>query len=113
MKKSFYLVIAHGSREKESNEAFLDFIKNFREAHAGRNVEYAFLELSKPAIPEGIEKCIRAGAKEIFVIPMMLFPGRHVKKHIPEFIQEARSRHPDVDFHYAGPLTDDRTCSKR
>ena len=36
----------------------------------------------------------------------MVFSGRHVKKDIPLMIQKAREEHADVDFHYAGPLSD-------
>ena len=104
--KSAYIVIAHGSREKESNLAFLALMKKFRASFPKRKVEHAFLELAKPGIPEAIEKCIKSGAKELFIIPMMLFPGRHVKEHIPQFIQEAKMKHPEVDFHYSGPLSD-------
>jgi len=105
--KSAYLIIAHGSKDEQSNEAFFSFIENFRKKYPRRHVEGAFLEIAKPNIPTGIEKCIELGSKEIFVIPLMVFPGRHVKEHIPAFIQEAHENHPDVDFHYAGPLSDD------
>lgn len=104
--KSVYLVIAHGSREAEGNQAFFDFLEKFRRAYPDRTVEPAFLELAKPAIGEAIEKSIRAGAREIFVVPLMFFPGRHVKEDIPRFIEEAKAKHPEVDFHYAGPLCD-------
>ena len=41
------------------------------------------------------------------MIPLMMFPGRHVKEHIPNLIQEAKAKHPTVDFHYTGPLSDE------
>ena len=104
---SVYLVIAHGSREAKSNQAFWDFLKEFQKMNPRRRVEGAFLELVKPGIPEAIENCAVGGAKEIFVIPLMLFPGRHVKEDIPRFIEEAHVKHPEIDFHYAGPLADD------
>lgn len=104
--QSAYLVIAHGSRDKEGNEAFFKFLAQFRKAYPKRYVEGAFLELAKPNIPEAIETCIRKGAEQIFVLPLMFFPGRHVKEDIPRFIQEAKARHPKVDFHTAGPLSD-------
>ena len=103
---SAYLLIAHGSRDPQANQAFFEFLEKFRRAYPGREVEGAFLELAKPGIPEGIEKCIREGANQIFVIPLMLFPGRHVKEDIPRFIQEAKAKYPEVDFHYAGPLSE-------
>ena len=103
---SAYIVIAHGSRNQKGNEAFFEFIETFRKSYPKRHVEPAFLELAKPLIPEAIEAAVKKGADQIFVVPMMLFPGRHVKEHIPQYIEEAKARHPEVDFHYAGPLSD-------
>ena len=102
--KSAYLLIAHGTREKEGEKAFFQFVEEFQRAFPHRNVQPAFLELSKPPISEGIESCIQAGADEIFVLPLMLFPGRHINQDIPRQIQEAKRAHPEVDFHYAGAL---------
>ena len=104
--KSAYLVIAHGSREAEANRAFVEFLERFRKAYPHRSVEGAFLELAKPAIPEGIENCAAQGVSEIIILPMMFFPGRHVKEDIPRFIQEAKAKHPEIDFHYAGPVAE-------
>jgi sirohydrochlorin ferrochelatase len=106
MQTSAYLIIAHGSKESQATDAFWSFIEQFRAGFPGKRVEGAFLEISKPSIPEGIEKCIAGGAREIFVIPMLLFPGRHVKQDIPAFIADAKDKHPEVDFHYTGPLSD-------
>ena len=103
---SAYIIIAHGSRKQEGNEAFFEFVNKFRKAFPRRKVQEAFLELAKPSIPEAIEKSIAQGADELFIIPMMLFPGRHVKEHIPAFIEAAKDKHPQVDFHYARPLSD-------
>ena len=102
--KSAYLLIAHGTRDKEGEEAFFRFVAEFQRSFPRRNVQASFLELSHPSIPEGIEACVKSGAEEIFVLPLMLFPGRHVKQDIPGQIQEAKARHPQVDFHYAGAL---------
>lgn len=102
--KSAYLLIAHGTRDKEGENAFFKFVDEFQRAFPSRKVEPAFLELSRPSIPEGIEACVKGGAGEIFVLPLMLFPGRHISQDIPFEIQEAKRRFPEVDFHYAGAL---------
>lgn len=104
MKKSAYLLIAHGTRDREGEEAFFKFVEEFRESFSDRLIEPAFLELCRPSIREGIEACLRGGATEVFVLPLMLFPGRHIKEDIPRAIEEAKTTHPEVDFHYAGPL---------
>lgn len=102
--KSAYLLIAHGTRDKEGENAFFKFVEEFQRTFPGRKVEPAFLELSRPSISEGIEACVKGGAREIFVLPLMLFPGRHISQDIPLEIQSAKKRFPEVEFHYAGAL---------
>lgn len=102
--KFAYLLIAHGTRDKEGENAFFLFVKEFEHAFPHRNVQPAFLELCHPSIPEGIDACVKGGAEEIFVLPLMLFPGRHINQDIPNEIQEAKRKYPQVDFHYAGAL---------
>jgi len=104
--KTAYLVIAHGSRDSEANQAFTRFLQGFKATVKDRLVVGAYLELAKPSIPEAIETCVQKGAGEILILPLMLFPGRHVKEDIPQIIQEAKARHPEIDFHYSSPLHD-------
>lgn len=104
LSKSAYLLIAHGTRDKEGENSFFKFVEEFQAAFPGRSVERAFLELSRPSIPEGIEACVKGGAREIFILPLMLFPGRHISEDIPLQIQTAKRRFPEIDFHYAGAL---------
>ena len=102
--RAAYIVIAHGSRDSEANQAFKGFLEEFRRAFPSRSAEGAFLELAAPSLKDAIAGSVDRGAEEIFIIPWMLFSGRHVKKDIPQMIQEAKQKFPQVDFHYAGPL---------
>ncbi len=104
--KSIYIMIAHGSKDAEANTAFEGFVTKFRKAYPKKYVEGAFLELAKPSISEVIERAALRGINEFFIIPLMVFPGRHVKKDIPEIIKQAKAKYPAVDFHYAGPLSE-------
>ena len=92
------LIIAHGSRRKESNEEV--------RALAGRisqlektgydEVTAGFLEIAEPSIPDGLEACIKRGAKQVVVFPYFLAAGRHVVEDIPEEIEPVVARYPDV-----------------
>ena len=104
MKHTAFILISHGSREKGANQSFLALVERFRKAKAGRMAEPAFLELSKPDLAESVSRCAEAGAREIMVLPVMLFSGRHVKEHIPALIEAAKAKYPHVDFHYGPPL---------
>lgn len=104
--KSAYIVIAHGSREKKANDAFEIFLQSFRKKFAHKAVYGAFLGMAKPTIPESVAKAVRQGADSIVILPLMFFPGRHIKEDIPKTIADAKMKFPKVDFHYAGPVAE-------
>ena len=103
--KSAYIIIAHGSRDEESNRDFLDLVAKFRRLHGKTAVEPAFLDLCRPSVSDALKAVMSQEVGEVYILPMMLFPGRHVKEDIPNLIQQAKMEHPSVDFHYAGPLS--------
>lgn len=110
--KNAYIVIAHGSREKTANTAFENFVRTFRKAFPRKKVYGAFLGMAKPSIPESLEKAIRDGAVNLFILPLMFFAGSHIKEDIPKHIAAAKMKHPEVDFHYAGPVADHPMMAK-
>ena len=103
MKKSL-LIVAHGSRRDASNAEVRALTDRVREA-AGTgdyaDIECAFLELSPPTIPEGLERLIQHGATHVTVLPYFLAAGRHVAEDIPEEVNATREKHPDVHIEVA------------
>lgn len=97
------LVIAHGSRRAESNDEVrtLTRLLSARAGDAYPIVRCAFLELAEPSIPDGIELCIRDGAREVVVVPYFLSAGRHVAQDIPKEVQGKQNEHPDIDIRIA------------
>jgi sirohydrochlorin cobaltochelatase len=95
-------LIAHGSREAKSNQAFLRLVGRLtRSTKTGSKrprVIGAFLELARPTIPEALEAAVKAGVREVVVIPFMLFPGRHVARDIPRLVRETAVLHRGVRF---------------
>lgn len=94
------LLVAHGSRRKESNEEIAGLAQ--RLAGKAREefsiVEYAFLELAEPSIPDGIELCLARGASSVQVVPYFLARGTHVADDIPAQVAIMQTRYPDRDI---------------
>jgi len=74
------LLVAHGSRRKESNDEVILLAKRLKNECSQQYsiVNAAFLELSEALIPDGIKQCVTDGASSIVVLPYFLNSGRHV-----------------------------------
>jgi sirohydrochlorin ferrochelatase len=56
------------------------------------------MELCEPSLPAVIDECVSSGATVIIVQPLILGPGKHAARDIPELVADARRRHPTVRF---------------
>ena len=95
------LLVAHGSRRQASNEEVKQVAELLaQEIHGGfDHVDFAFLELAEPDIPQGIRQCVERGAEEIVVVPYFLSAGRHVAQDIPDEIAKAQAEFPSVKIY--------------
>lgn len=100
------LLVSHGSRRKASNDEVRALTEAVRAqvCEEYEIVEAAFLELSEPLIPDGIDLCVARGATEVVVFPYFLAAGRHVADDIPGIAFEAITRHPGVTLRIAPHL---------
>ena len=65
----------------------------------------AYNEFCSPTVEESIEELIRQGANHITVATTMFTPGgAHSEVEIPEILNSARARHPEVAIQYAWPF---------
>ena len=100
------LLIAHGSRRKQSNDEVVVLAERLKQNCSGQyNIIHAgFLELAETLIPDGIKKCADDGATSIIVLPYFLNSGRHVVEDIPNIVEETRPDYPDINIKVAQHL---------
>lgn len=94
------LIVAHGSKRKESNDEVRRLANRIKE-NAGPSfdvVASAFLEISSPQVDSAIADLIDQGVTQIKVFPYFLSAGTHVANDIPLLIKEAKETHPNVHF---------------
>jgi len=94
------LIIAHGSRRKESNEEVRRLSNRITE-NAGPAFDLvmaAFLEISSPQVDSAIADLADSGVTEIKVFPYFLSAGTHVVNDVPRMIAEAREAYPNIHF---------------
>lgn len=98
------LLIAHGSRRPEANADLVRLAEMLAPHLPGERIEIAYLELAEPTIPEGLSRCLAAGATRVRMLPYFLSAGAHVTGDLEQFRADFAARYPDVVFQLCGPL---------
>ena len=95
-----FIILSHGSRKKESNQEIISLVKDI-EQRLGQQFSmttHAFVQFAKPGFEEQVEDLVQRGATTIVVFPFFISAGGHVQNDVPELVNAAKSRHPDIDF---------------
>jgi len=97
------LLVGHGSKDPAGEAAYRAFASALQQ-RLGVRVQPAFLEFNAPAVLDGMESCVAAGARRVVVLPLFLGAATHQKNDVPTAITLARTRYPRVSFVYGTPL---------
>lgn len=92
-----FLLVGHGSRNRDGNKETLHFAAQWRERHPEWRIEVCFIEHAEVLLDEGLDRAAR-GARKVLVIPFILNAAGHVKMELPAALKRARERHPEVEF---------------
>ncbi len=96
--KTAILLMAHGSRIPEANDAVREIARMVKQMSGFDVVEVSFRENHSPSIQTGIDACVEQGAERILLVPYFLYMGAHVLEDLPRELEEARLRHPGVEM---------------
>ena len=105
------LILAHGSRQKETEETLrviCDMLKTELEMDGIAGIETAFLQFSDRDLHNGLNALANRGADYIVVIPYFLFAGTHIKDDIPGEIKKFTQSHPGIRVSFGKTLGADK-----
>lgn len=86
-KKTGILLLSHGSRLDDGEEVIKAYKEMYAEEFPDMPVEYGFMEIRKPGIPETINKLTSENDLEkIVVVPVFVAHGLHTKRDIPALL---------------------------
>jgi len=126
--KTGILLLSHGSRLDDGEEVIKAYKEMYAEEFPDMPVEYGFMEIRKPGIPETIKKLTEENDLEkIIVVPVFVAHGLHTKRDIPGMLgiesdyeaEEGHHHHhhdhddEPVEFDGAIVLTDPLGIDKR
>ena len=100
------MIVGHGSRSLKSQEEFKKIIEVMKQKLAHTKVYGTNMELAEPLMEDTIDEIVKenSGISEIIVVPFFLFEGMHIRKDIPEKLDEFREKYPDIKITFGRPL---------
>ncbi len=97
-RKTGIIIFTHGSRRDDGNTALIQFTNQLRQRLDSALVEPAFMELSRPTIPDAIRKLVQQGCNHIFGYALFLVPGTHLQEDIPAIFTETLKESPGITW---------------
>ncbi|CAM4390277.1 sirohydrochlorin chelatase [Paenibacillus tarimensis] len=91
------LVIGRGSSDPDANSDLFKMSRLLWERLDVKLVETAFIGVTAPLMDEGVERCLKLGAKHVYILPYFLFTGVLIKR-MEKFVEDLRSQYPDNAF---------------
>lgn len=106
------LVVAHGSRVRETENTLLAVLEMAAEALPDLPIEHAFMEFSDRTLEKAVRSLADRGVTEIKIVPYFLFTGIHLKEDIPEMVRKCTAEQPGVSVVMGEPLGVDRRLAE-
>lgn len=97
------LILAHGSRAKETEKTF-EAVVNMVKERVERPLKIAYMEFSEQNIRKGLEELVSQGVTQIKVVPYFLFSGIHIREDIPKELHAFSDEHPEITITMADTL---------
>ena len=101
------LLTGRGSSDPDSNSEVYKIARMLWEGRGYGWVETCFYALTEPNIAKGIARCAQLGARQIVVMPYLLFTG-YIRKRTIQQVDALRLDYPELEIRVAGHLSTHR-----
>ncbi|MBU8907808.1 sirohydrochlorin chelatase [Desertibacillus haloalkaliphilus] len=69
------LLVGRGSSDADANSQLYKISRLLSERLQMTNVELSFIGVTTPTVEEGVQRCLKLGAKTIYIVPYFFFTG--------------------------------------
>jgi sirohydrochlorin cobaltochelatase len=99
------VLVGRGSTDPDANAEVAKVARLLWEGRGYPEVEYSFISLARPSVPEALDRARRLGARRIVVAPYFLFAGV-LPDRVTEQSREFGAAHRGLDVRVAGLIGD-------
>lgn len=93
------ILLAHGSRDAHWLAPFQRLTDSIQQQLSCERIELAFMELAEPSLNTQIFKLAAEGFQHLDIIPLFFAEGRHLRKDVPQQLQQFREQLIQKDLH--------------
>ena len=90
------ILFAHGARDPRWSEPFERLLRRVRSLRPEMECRLAYLEIMKPDLGEAVGELVALGCAEIRIVPVFLGEGGHVRRDLPQLVEELRLKYPGM-----------------
>jgi sirohydrochlorin cobaltochelatase len=101
------ILFAHGARDPRWSEPFAEVAARIKAAQPQAQVSLAFLEFMSPSLLRAGQALAALGCVQIMVLPMFLGVGGHVRRDLPQMLDEMRAALPQCHIAVASAIGED------
>lgn len=98
------ILFAHGSRDPLWRLPIDAVAQRMLEQNPELSVACAFLELTRPDLPETVEQLMKQGVSQVRIVPMFLGVGRHAREDLPALVNDLVQAYPQMTFELMPPI---------
>jgi sirohydrochlorin cobaltochelatase len=96
--KRAIVLFAHGARDPLWAEPFEQLAERLRTLRPDCEVRLAFLELMTPSLPDSLASLAVQGIQHVTVVPAFMSRGTHLRRDLPQIIDDLRTRHSSIEI---------------
>jgi sirohydrochlorin cobaltochelatase len=100
MTSSVLVLFGHGARDPEWARPLEAVRASIAQRQPGRRVELAFLEYLTPSLEDCVAQLVESGLAPlaITIVPMFIAQSGHLKRDVPERVENLRQRYPSLSI---------------
>jgi sirohydrochlorin cobaltochelatase len=91
------LLVGRGSSDPDANSDLFKITRMLWERLNVKWVETAFMGVTSPLVDDGVQRCLKLGAKKVVILPYFLFTGILIKR-METMISHFQEEYPESQF---------------
>lgn len=103
------VLFAHGSRSAEWAAPFTRIRERVAARGNNARVTLAYLELMQPDFQAAVDELVAQSVERISVVPLFLAAGGHLRNDLPQLVDAALARHPQLRIRVLPPIGESET----